>query len=137
MPEHAPNALVVGRLPDIQRMPLFSRSSFRTPKKPPRRKADSVPNLSAVGLDDTLNFTAESSVRREGGPPPVSMKLDDYNVSFEDGQWTIGKNVCCIAIFYRQIMYKVPKLFLNRAHHFFTHFTYVCSSLVPRPLPTF
>ena len=73
-------------------MPLFSRSSFRTPKKPPRRKADSVPNLSTLGLDDTLNFTAESVRGEGGGPPPVSMKLDGYDISFEDGQWTVGEN---------------------------------------------
>lgn len=87
-------------------MPLFSRSSFRTPKKPPRRKADSVPNLSTLGLDDSLNFTVES-VRGEGGPPPVSMKLDGYDISFEDGQWIVGKK------FYMH----VATLILNKAHH--------------------
>ena len=69
-------------------MPLFSRSSFRTPKKPPRRKADSVPNLSSLGLEDTLNFTVEST-RGEGSAPAVAMKLGGYDVTFEDGQWLV------------------------------------------------
>ena len=72
-------------------MPLFSRSSFRTPKKPPRRKADSVPNLSTVGLDDTaLSFTV-GSMRGDGDVPAVTMKLGGYDVSFEDGQWLVCK----------------------------------------------
>ena len=87
-------------------MPLFSRSSFRTPKKPPRRKADSVPNLSTLGLDDTLNFTAESVRGEGGGPPPVSMKLDGYDICFEDGQWVVGKKIM-----------RVMTLILNKAHH--------------------
>ena len=69
-------------------MPLFSRSSFRTPKKPPRRKADSVPNLSSIGLEDTLNFTVEST-RGESGAPAVAMKLGGCDVAFEDGQWFV------------------------------------------------
>ena len=69
-------------------MPLFSRSSFRTPKKPPRRKTDSVPNLSSLGLEDTLNFTVEST-RGEVNAPAVAMKLGSYDVTFEDGQWLV------------------------------------------------
>lgn len=72
-------------------MPLFSRSSFRTPKKPPRRKADSVPNISTLGLEDTLNFTADSARVEGGGAPAVAMKLGGYDVSFEDGQWLVSK----------------------------------------------
>ncbi|XP_064406202.1 protein chibby homolog 1-like [Halichondria panicea] len=67
-------------------MPLFSRSSFRTPKKPPRRKADSLPNISA--LDDSFNFTSDSMVSMTSGAvPAVSMKLGDQEIFFEKGEW--------------------------------------------------
>ena len=85
---------VVGRLiSDIRSMPLFSRSSFRTPKKPPRRNK-SLPNISQ--LDDSLNFTAES-IKLDGAEETASqsslvMRLGDSTLSFEDGQWVLGKN---------------------------------------------
>lgn len=78
-------------------MPLFSRSSFRTPKKPPRRNK-SLPNI--AGLDDSLNFTAESikldveahATGESATQSSLVMKLGDCAVSFEDGHWVVGKH---------------------------------------------
>lgn len=66
-------------------MPLFSRSSFRTPRKPVRRKGGSMPNISQ--LDDTA-FSVDS-LRIDGGP--VTMKLGGHEFAFEDGQWVVGE----------------------------------------------
>ena len=75
-------------------MPLFSRSSFRTPKKPPRRKAESLPNISH--LEDSI-LSADSMrlehTAREGHQPPIAMKLGDHEASFEDGQWLVCKSL--------------------------------------------
>lgn len=65
-------------------MPLFSRSSFRTPRKPVRRKGGSMPNISQ--LDDTA-FSVDS-LRLDGAP--VTMKLGGHEFTFEDGQWVVG-----------------------------------------------
>ncbi len=74
-------------------MPLFSRrSSFRTPKKAPRRKSDSVPNISA--LDDSFNFTSDSlsaSLAPGATAPAVTMKLGDHEIFFENGDWVSSK----------------------------------------------
>ena len=70
-------------------MPLFSRSSFRTPKKPPRRKADSLPNI--ANLDDSLNFTSDSISLAPGAAPAVSMKLGAQEIFFENGEWVSSK----------------------------------------------
>ena len=93
------------RARDCQRyiMPLFSRSSFRTPKKPPRRNK-SLPNI--AGLDDYLNFTAESikldaEAHATGETTTQSslvMKLGEAALSFEDGQWIAGKSEQCLNI---------------------------------------
>ena len=72
-------------------MPLFSRSSFRTPKKPPRRKSESLPNISQ--LDDTVNFSVDSMRLEGGAAAPVSMKLGNNELAFEDGQWVVGERV--------------------------------------------
>ena len=77
-------------------MPLFSRSSFRTPKKPPKRRSESLPNIPAQ-LEDSMNLTVDT-MKLEGGTPAVSMKLGGCDINFEDGQWVVGK------------------FFLNRAH---------------------
>lgn len=78
-------------------MPLFQRkTSFKTPKKPPRRNI-SLPNVSQ--LDDSLNFTTESikqdaEVHATGESATQSslvMKLGDNALSFEEGQWLLGK----------------------------------------------
>lgn len=77
-------------------MPLFSRSSFRTPKKPPRRNK-SLPTL--VGLDDSLNFTTESikldveahATGESTAQSALVMKLGEAALSFEEGQWVVGK----------------------------------------------
>ncbi len=80
-------------------MPLFSRSSFRTPKKPPRRNK-SLPNI--AGLDDSLNFTTESikldvEAHAAGESTAQSsslvMKLGECALAFEDGQWVVGKEI--------------------------------------------
>ena len=68
-------------------MPLFSRSSFRTPRKPPRRKSESLPNI--AHLDDPSLYSAEGIKLEEGGP--ITMKLGGQEISFEDGQWVVGK----------------------------------------------
>ena len=78
-------------------MPLFSRSTFRTPKKPPRRNK-SLPNIAQ--LDDSLNFTTESikldaEAHAAGescvSQPSLVMKLGDCALSFEDGKWVSGQ----------------------------------------------
>lgn len=79
-------------------MPLFSRSSFRTPKKPPRRNK-SLPNL--AGLDDSLNFTTESikldveahAAGESTAQNSLVMKLGEAALSFEDGQWVTGQSI--------------------------------------------
>lgn len=68
-------------------MPLFSRSTFKTPRKPPRRKSESLPNISR--LDESI-FSADS-MRLEGGGEDVTMKLGGHEIAFEDGQWVVGK----------------------------------------------
>jgi hypothetical protein len=76
-------------------MPLFSRSTFRTPKKPPRRNK-SLPNI--AGLDDSLNFTAESikldveahAAGENRAQSSLVMKLGEAALSFEEGQWVVG-----------------------------------------------
>lgn len=81
------------------KMPLFSRSTFRTPKKPPRRNK-SLPNIAQ--LDDSLNFTTESikldaEAHATGesfatqAQPSLVMKLGDCALSFEDGKWVTGQ----------------------------------------------
>ena len=67
-------------------MPIFSRSSFRTPRKPVRRKGGSLPNISQ--LDDTA-FSVDS-LRLDGGP--ITMKVGGHEFIFEDGQWIIGNS---------------------------------------------
>ena len=77
-------------------MPLFSRRpSFRTPKKPPRRNK-SLPNI--AGLDDSLNFTAESMkldvealATGETTASSLVLKLGECAMSFEDGRWMTGR----------------------------------------------
>lgn len=66
-------------------MPLFRRSTFRTPRKPVRRRADSLPNLAQ--LDESL--LSMDSMRVEAAP--VSMRLGDHEISFEEGQWVVCK----------------------------------------------
>ena len=66
-------------------MPIFSRSSFRTPRKPARRKGGSLPNISQ--LDDTA-FSVDS-LRLDGGGP-VTMRLGGHEFIFEDGHWVVG-----------------------------------------------
>ncbi len=76
-----------------EKMPLFSRrSSFRTPKKPPRRNSDSVPNISA--LDGSFNFTSDSLTTSlaPGAAPAVAMKLGDHEIFFENGEWVSSKS---------------------------------------------
>lgn len=87
-------------------MPLFSRSSFRTPRKPPRRNK-SLPNIPQ--LDDSLNFTSESikldSETHAAGESAIQsslvMKLGDVALAFDDGQWSIGTIHCSCAIISR------------------------------------
>lgn len=77
-------------------MPLFSRSSFRTPKKPPRRNK-SLPNI--AGLDDSLNFTTESikldaeahAMGESTTQSSLVMKLGEAALAFEEGQWVVGE----------------------------------------------
>ncbi len=77
-------------------MPLFSRSSFRTPKKPPRRNK-SLPNISQ--LDDSLNFTTDSikmdadahAAGESATRSSLVMRLGECAVAFEEGQWSVGK----------------------------------------------
>ena len=66
-------------------MPLFTRSSFRSGKKPTKRKSVSLSNLSS--LDDTTYSVQD--LHLEGGR--VAMKLGGHDMAFEDGQWVIGK----------------------------------------------
>lgn len=79
-----------------RKVPLFSRSSFRTPRKTPKR------NKSLPNLDESLNYTAESikaeadeyrpgeSTYATGGQSALVMRLGDHTLAFEDGQWTAG-----------------------------------------------
>ena len=76
-------------------MPLFNRSTFRTPRKPSRRNK-SLPNI--VQLDDSLNFTSESikldSETHAAGlstvQSPLVIKLGDVTLAFDEGKWSIG-----------------------------------------------
>lgn len=73
-------------------MPLFSRSSsFRTPKKPPKRNksVSSIPNL-----EESLNFTTDtigldSSTHATAGS--LTMKLGDITLGFNQGNWSVGE----------------------------------------------
>ena len=83
-------------------MPLFTRrTSFRTPKKPPRRNK-SLPNIAQ--LDDSLNFTTESikldveahaTGETQAG---LVMKLGDCALSFEEGKWVVGESTRLIRL---------------------------------------
>ena len=91
-------------------MPIFSRSSFRTPRKPVRRKGGSLPNISQ--LDDTA-FSVDS-LRLDGGP--VTMKLGGHEFIFEDGQWIIGSSHPH-NISEKTAHEPETEVFLIRAHH--------------------
>ena len=66
-------------------MPLFNRSSFRSGKKPIKRKSASLSNLSS--LDESTYSVQE--LHLDGGK--VAMKLGGHDMAFEDGQWVVSK----------------------------------------------
>ena len=73
-------------------MPLFSRSSsFRTPRKPPRRNksVSSIPQL-----EDSFNFTTDTiglDTSTVGAAGSLTMKLGDVTLGFNQGNWSVGK----------------------------------------------
>lgn len=66
-------------------MPLFSRSTFRSGKKPTKRKSASLGNISS--LDETT-YSA-NDLKLEAGP--LTMRLGGHELNFEKGQWMISK----------------------------------------------
>ncbi|XP_065898512.1 protein chibby homolog 1-like [Dysidea avara] len=64
-------------------MPLFSRSSFRSTKKPPKRKSSSLTNVSALS-ESTYSL---QDLQLESGP--VNLKLGGQELVFEKGEWLI------------------------------------------------
>ena len=66
-------------------MPLFSRSNFKAGKRPTRRKAASLGNLSIL---DESTYSA-NDLKLDSGQ--LTMKLGGHELSFDDGQWSIGK----------------------------------------------
>lgn len=67
-------------------MPLFSRSSFKSGKKPSKRKSASLSNLSS--LDESTYSVQDLNL--DAGK--VSMKLGTHEVAFEDGHWVVSES---------------------------------------------
>lgn len=67
-------------------MPLFSRSSFRSTKKPPRRKSSSLNNVSALS-ESTYSL---QDLQLQSGP--VTLKLGGQELVFEKGEWLVGNS---------------------------------------------
>ena len=67
-------------------MPLFSRSSFKSTKKPPRRKSSSLNNVSTL----TESTYSLQDLQLESGP--VTLKLGGQELVFEKGEWLVGKS---------------------------------------------
>ena len=68
-------------------MPLFSRSSFKSTKKPPRRKSSSLNNVSTL----TESTYSLQDLQIESGP--VTMKLGGQELVFEKGEWLVGNSL--------------------------------------------
>ena len=66
-------------------MPLFSRSAFKSTKKPPRRKSSSLTNVS------TLSESTYSLQDLQLESRPVTLKLGGQELVFEKGEWLMGK----------------------------------------------
>lgn len=85
-------------------MPLFSRSSFRSAKKPPKRRSGSLTNVSTLS-ESTYSL---QDLQLESGP--VTLKLGGQELVFDKGEWLIGKqyfSVSCVA------QYSVLCMFVN------------------------
>lgn len=67
-------------------MPLFSRSGFKSGKKPVKRKSFSLGNLSS--LDETTYSINDLKLDSAG---PLTMRLSGHEFVFTKGQWVLGK----------------------------------------------
>lgn len=68
------------------KMPLFSRSGFKSGKKPVKRKSFSLGNLSS--LDETTYSINDLKLDSAG---PLTMRLSGHEFVFTKGQWVLGK----------------------------------------------
>ena len=66
-------------------MPLFSRNSFRSGKKPLKRKSVSLSNISSL---DESTYSI-NDLKLEAGP--LTLKLGESELVFEKGQWVQGE----------------------------------------------
>ncbi len=62
-------------------MPLFSKGTFKSGRKPQKRKSASISNISS--LDETTYSINDLKI--EAGP--LAMKLGETELVFEKGQW--------------------------------------------------
>lgn len=65
-------------------MPLFSKATFKSGKKPQKRKSVSLSNIST--LDESTY--SNNDLKIEAGP--LSLKLGGSELVFEKGQWVQG-----------------------------------------------
>ena len=66
-------------------MPLFSKNSFKSGKKPTKRKSASLSNISS--LDESTYSVNE--LRLEAGP--LTLKLGGSELMFDKGNWIPGE----------------------------------------------
>lgn len=69
----------------ILKMPLFSRPSIRSGKKPVKRKSASLTNIATL---DESTYSVKD-LKLDGGQ--LVMKLGEHELSFVDGEWVTSK----------------------------------------------
>ena len=66
-------------------MPLFSKTTFRSGKKPVKRKSVSLSNISS--LDESVYSV--NDLKLESGP--LTLRLGEHELMFNKGQWISSK----------------------------------------------
>ena len=74
-------------------MPLFSKTHFRSGKKPVKRKSVSLSNISS--LDESVYSV--NDLKLESGP--LTLRLGEHELMFNKGQWISSKKKTYIYIY--------------------------------------